>query len=88
MPIRTAIRTLRSRALLGYIAATDLVVWLIGLPFELYCKHMLDMHRAGVPFLIFILLANAALLGMMATSAAGTIALAIRGLAFRRGSAT
>lgn len=84
MPLRTRIRGLRSRSLLTYIAATDSAIWLIGFPFELYCRSVVASHHASVTFLLLVLVTNAALLALMASSAAGTAMLATRAFAFKR----
>ena len=64
-----------------FVSLTDAGVWLAALPFELYCRTLLQ-HRAthDVAFLLMILLVNAVFVGLMAAAVTATGELIRRGL--------
>ena len=69
-----------SRSLLAFVAAADTFVVGIGLPFELYCRHLLASNKPGVAVLMLMLVANGSMLAVMACSMFGTAVLAKRTL--------
>jgi hypothetical protein len=79
--MRAVLQRIPSTYLAAFVLAADAALWLAALPFELYSRALVAHHLAGVWFLLFILVANTALLALMASSVAATGELIRRGFA-------
>ncbi len=81
--MREALRRTRTTTLALYVAACDAGVWLAALPFELYCRRVAETPGVPAWALIALLLANLALLAIIAGGAIATAELVRRGFTRR-----
>lgn len=74
------LRRIRSRYLAAVVAVTDVLLWTAVVPFELYARTAIVQRHGDTMFLLSILLANIALLLLIACAAAALAELMRRGL--------
>ena len=76
----TLLRRIRSRYLAALVAVTDVLLWTAVVPFEFYARTAIARRPGDTILLLSILLANIALLLLIASAAAALAELMRRGL--------
>ena len=78
--MRSALQRISSAQLAVLVAVTDITIWLLALPFELFCKSLLSHHQAHTPLLLSILVVNSLLVALIGGALVATGELVRRGL--------